>query len=281
VAQAPSQLQQFTHWLESASLQIADSREFRQLNRRIRRSFRKNLFLKKLFFKPQIAHLWGTTIALALLIWNWQLVLALVIGAGVLVSVYLAQQGQWQIPKIQWQQWTGANRSLTLAIATGTIATLSTYITTHIWLEADQSWLAIGIILQGCGTLSILLFLTWQTLNRQTEKPEQVKHDRLDDFSTSDRTQILLAQLTDPDPLKRLLAVRQVTHLFKTDVPLPLTAPHLTDCFRLMLNRETDATVCSALLESLQAIGQRQLSPSSQPLVSLKKHQIQVEPSES
>jgi hypothetical protein len=258
VAQAPSQLQQFTHWLESASLQIADSREFRQLNRRIRRSFRKNLFLKKLFFKPQIAHLWGTTIALALLIWNWQLVLALVIGAGVLVSVYLAQQGQWQIPKIQWQQWTGANRSLTLAIATGTIATLSTYITTHIWLEADQSWLAIGIILQGFGTLSILLFLTWQTLNRQAEKSNDAQ----------------LASLSDADPLKRLIAVRQITQQAQQNAA-PLPAAQIADCFRLILNRETEPSVCSALLEGLQVLGEgRQIhSATRQSMTITTQHQ--------
>jgi hypothetical protein len=266
VAQAPSQLQQFTHWLESASLQIADSREFQQLNRRIRRSFRKNFFLKNLLFKskPQITptHLWGTTIALALLIWNWQLVLALAIGAGVLVSVYLAQQGQWQIPKIHWQQWTGANRSLTLAIATGTIATLSTYITSHIWLEADQSWLAIGIILQGFGTLSILLLLTWQTLDRQTEKLNPDSQ---------------LTHLSDADPLKRLIAVRQITQQAQQNAA-PLPPAQIADCFRLMLNREIEPSVCSALLEGLQTLGQgRQLNSATRQSVTLAAQHQKVE----
>jgi hypothetical protein len=262
VAQVSSQLQQFVHWLESASLQIADSREFQQLGRRIRKPLRKNLFLRNLLFKPKpqvtSTYLWGTTIALALLIWNWQLVLALTIGAGVLVSVYLAQQGQWQIPKIHWQQWTGANRSLTLAIATGTIATLSTYITSHIWLEADQSWLAIGIILQGFGTLSILLFLTWQTLNRQTELKSESQ----------------LVHLSDADPLKRLIAVRQITQQAQQNTA-PLPPAQIADCFRLMLNRETEPSVCSALLEGLQTLGQgRQLHAATrQPVTVAAQHQ--------
>jgi hypothetical protein len=251
VAQAPSQFQQFTHWLESASLQIADSKKYQRFSR----SVRKNSLLKKI--RP--AHLWGSTIALSLLIWNWQLVLALLIGAIALTTVYLAQQGQWKLPA--WQAWQGANRSLTLAIATGTIATLSTYITTHIWLEVDQSWLAIGIILQGFGTLSILFFLTYQTLNRSTQQ------------TTPDH----LAQLSDPDPLKRLIAVRQLTQQVQQNTA-SLSTVHIADCFRLMLNRETEPGVCSALFDSLQTLGQgRQLNAAVRQSVTIATQRQKVE----
>jgi hypothetical protein len=253
VAQAPSQLQQFTHWLESASLQIADSKKFQRLSR----SVRKNSLLKKI--RP--AHLWGSTIALSLIIWNWQLVLALTIGAIALTTVYLAQQGQWKLPSFNWREWQGENRSLTLAIATGTIATLSTYITTHIWLEVDQSWLAIGILLQGFGTLSILCFLTYQTLGRSAET---VNPDRL-------------AQLSDSDPLKRLIAVRQLTQQAQQNTA-SLSAVHIADCFRLMLNRETEPSVCSALFDSLQTLGQgRQLNAAARQSVTIAAQRQKVE----
>jgi hypothetical protein len=248
VAQAPSQLQQFTHWLESASLQLADSKEFQRLSR----SLKKNPLLKKL--RP--THLWGTTIALSLILWNWQLVLALVIGAVALTTVYLAPQKQWRLPP--WQTWTAPNRSLAIAIATGTIATLSTYITTHIWLEADRSWLATGIILQGFGTLAILLFLTRQTLDR-TLNPDS------------------LTQLSDPDPLKRLIAIRQLTQQAQQNAA-PLPPAQIADCFRLMLNRETEPTVCSALLESLQTLGQgRQLNAAARQSVTIASQRQKIE----
>jgi hypothetical protein len=248
VAQAPSQLQQFTHWLESASLQIADSKEFQRLSR----SIQKNSLLKKL--RP--THLWGTTIALSLILWNWQLVLALAIGAIALTTVYLAPQKQWRIPA--WQTWTSANRSLTIAIATGTIATLSTYITTHIWLEADRSWLATGIILQGFGTLAILLFLTYQALDR-TPNPEP------------------LTQLSEPEPLKRLIAIRQLTQQAQQNAA-PLPAAQIADCFRLMLDRETEPSVCSALLDSLQTLGQgRQLNAAVRQSVTIATQRQKIE----
>jgi hypothetical protein len=249
VAQAPSQLQQFTHWLESASLQIADSKEFQSLSR----SIRKHPLLKKL--RP--THLWGTTIALSLILWNWQLVLALAIGAIALTTVYLAPQKQWHLPA--WQEWTATNRSLTIAIATGTIATLSTYITTHIWLEADRSWLATGIILQGFGTLSILLFLTYQALDRSSKtNPEPLTH------------------LSDPEPLKRLIAIRQLTQQAQQNAA-PLPAAQIADCFRLMLDRETEPSVCSALLDSLQTLGQgRQLNAAVRQSVTIATQRQKV-----
>ncbi len=264
MAQVSSQLQQFVHWLESASLQIVDSREFRQLSR----------FLRQGWFSP--AQLWGTAIVVALLIWNWQLVLALAIGAVVLVSIYLAQQGQWKIPHVDWRwMWTGTNRSLTLAIASGSVAAFSAYITTEIWFEAEQSWLALGIILQGFGTLAILLLLTWQTLNRQFETAGSRADQRLDN---------LLDRLSDADPLKRLIAVRQITQQLQAEAlveaPTVLSSPsaYIADCFRLMLNRETEPSVCSALLDGLQSLGQgRQLNAATRQAVSVAAMRQKIE----
>ncbi len=265
VAQASSQLQQFAHWFQSASLHVADSREFRRLGR----------FLKQDWFSPE--QLWGAAIVVALLIWNWQLVLALALGVVVLASVYLAQQGQWKIPKIDWRWlWTGANRPLTLAIASGSIAAFSAYITTGIWLEAEQSWLALGIILQGFGILTVLLLLTWQTLNRQLEPAGFREDQRLDR---------LLDRLSDADPLKRLIAVRQITQQLQVEA-LVETSPALNsmsfadmaDCFRLMLNRETEPSVCSALLDGLQSLGQgRQLNAATRQAVSVAAMRQKIE----
>jgi hypothetical protein len=261
VAQASSQLQQFVHWLH-----VADSRGFRRLTR----------FSKQDWLSPQ--QLWGAVILVALLIWNWQLVMALAVGAVVLVSIYLVQQGQWKIPKIDWRwMWTGANRSMTLAIASGGIAAFSAYITTGIWFEAEQSWLALGVILQGFGTLAVLLLLTWQTLNQQF-KPAGLRDDqRLDE---------LLGRLSDADPLKRLIAVRQITQKLQAEAAIEASTFSLTsmppayvaDCFRLMLNRETEPSVCSALLDGLQSLGQgRQLNAAARQAISVTAMRQKIE----
>lgn len=269
MAQASSQLQQFVHWFQSASLHIADSRGFRRLSRALRQDW----------LSPQ--QLWGVVILVALLIWNWQLVLALAIGAGVLVSVYLGQQGQWKIPQVDWRWlWTGSHRSLTLAIASGGIAAFSAYITTGIWFEAEQSWLALGVILQGFGTLAILLLLLWQILN-QHFKPAGLRDDR--------RLDELLGRLSDADPLKRLIAVRQITQQLQAEALAEVSAHstfsstlmppvYIADCFRLMLNRETEPSVCSALLDGLQSLGQgRQLNAATRQSVYLATMRQKVE----
>ena len=261
VAQASSQLQQFVHWFQSASLHVADSREFRQLSRLLRQNR----------LSPE--HLWVAVIGIALLIWNWQLVLAMAIGGVVLASIYLLLQGQWKIPQIDWLWlWTGDNRSLTLAIASGSIAAFSAYITTGIWFEAEQSWLALGIILQGFGMLAILLLLAWQTLTRQFDLAGSRKQQRLDD---------LLSRLSDADPLKRLIAVRQITQLqseASTVTSASMLPGHLADCFRLMLNQETEPSVCSALLEGLQSLGQgRQLNAATRQAISVVAMRQKIE----
>jgi hypothetical protein len=233
VAQASSQLQQLTHWLQHTSLSIQDSRELRRLNL---------FFTRTLHLSAN--RLWGGAMFLALLVWNWQLVLALGIGAAVLVSVYLAQQGQWRIPSVNWRRlWTGSNRSLTVAIASGGVAAFSAYMTTTIWSGTEQHGLAIGIILQGFGTLTVLGWLTWQTLSQQASP-----------LGSSTFNQAL-ADLSAVDPLKRLIAVRQITHWVQ-ETALPMTDAHVADCFRLMLDRETESSVCGALIEGLQVLGQ-------------------------
>jgi hypothetical protein len=207
------------------------------------------------------SRLWGGAIVLALWVWSWQLVLALGIGAVVLVSVYLGQQQQ--MPQVNWRWLMGANRSLTIAVASGSVAAFSAYVTTGIWMGTEQHGLAIGIILQGFGTLTVLGWMTWQTVNQQTVNQQTVNRQAMTAPFEGAFDQAL-ADLSADDPLKRLIAVRQMTRWVQEADTLPMTPAHITDCFRLMLDRETEAIVCGALMEGLQVLGQgRQLESSA------------------
>lgn len=200
---------------------------------------------------------WLLSLAILLLlwIWNWRLVFSGGMGLTALLLVYLVQQGQWQLPKINWLTlWKASNRPLTLALICGAIVCLSTYFTLAIWHESGGSWLAKGLILQGFGILAILSLLIWQSVNRSLN--HQVSRDRLFDQWLTD--------LSDADALKRLVAVRRLTQAMvqntaaspidRTHAMLPLSATDLAECFRLMLNRETEPAVCRALLDSLQTL---------------------------
>jgi hypothetical protein len=261
VVQASLQLQQLVHRLQDAIAAALNSRSFKQLRQQI---------------EAAKGSLLGVLMLVILLIWNWQLVLSLGVGALAVILIYLAHQGELNIAWLGWSKlWNRSNRALTLAIAGGGIAATSTYLVTAIWQEAGGSWITTGIILQGLATLFILLLLVWQAIDRF------FKHQ--DDHNQ--KFDALLANLANPDPLKRLIAVRQITQWVKSPsmsqaAPPSMPPSDLVDCFRLMLNRETEPVICSALLESLQVLSQiPQLQQGSQPwsgAVSVKQSKVKV-----
>lgn len=193
--------------------------------------------------------LWGGAGLVLLWIWIWQWVLSVGIGLVVMVGVYLIQQRQLKGFWRGWPKlWNRSNRSTTLAVLSGMIALGSTYLATAVWLESDQHWMATSILLEGFGILAIFSLLLWQLLSRQFQEQDQ----------GGLQFQELLANLSDADPLKRLIAIRQLTqellHRVDTNSALPISPIHLAECFRLMLDRETEPLVCSALVDSLQAL---------------------------
>jgi hypothetical protein len=205
-------------------------------------------------------------IGLLLCIWNWQLVVSSGAGLGALVGVYLIYQGQWHL-SIRWRRlWHPSLRPVIVALCSGVVVSVGTYVSLALWIETHGSWVAKGLILQGIATTAVLVLLGWQTIDRVT------RCETGDSSATphaSHRTvERLLNELSDADALKRLLAVRRLTQWVRqqsvvaTDdreavihgVSAPLSVADLTDCFRLMLNRETDPAVCRALLDSLHQI---------------------------
>lgn len=213
-------------------------------------------------------------IVLLLLIWNWQLVLSGGLGLGALIGVYLIHQGQWQLPN-EWRRlWLPSQRPVTLALFSGAVVSVGAYVSIALWTETHGSWVAKGMILQGVATAAMLLLLGWQTIERLTHREVG---DSSADAHTSQRTvERLLSDLSDADALKRLIAVRRLTQWVQQqpgaatgdreaayEISAPLSAADLAECFRLMLNRETDPAVCRALLDSLH-----QLNPQPRSLQS-------------
>lgn len=189
-----------------------------------------------------------------MLFWNWKLMVATVAGVLVMVVVYSLHDWDWQIYLSSWRRlFSGTNRQLAIAVGSGGIATLSTYIMVSLWVEPNASWIAAAAMFQGFGTLATLGLLVWQIIKQQTSRDE-TKCDRL------------FIDLTDTDPLKRLLAVRHLTR-WGTRHLHPSTQRQVTDCFRLMLSREPEAIVRDAILDSLQVLDDRKiLAQGTQPL---------------
>ncbi len=198
----------------------------------------------------------ASTVIVTLFYWDSRLVLSTGTGLGVMVLIYLLHDWRPKLPLADLRQFlTGWNQPLALAATGGAIAVLTTYLATSIWLESDSHWIASGAILQGMGTVAVLLLLTWQIFQRQAMR-DQVNFNQL------------LMELTHDDPLRRLIAVRQLS---STVTELDDRHPQrreLADCFRLMLSREKEAIVREAVLEGFEKLDTTpSLRQSRQPVV--------------
>ncbi len=186
-----------------------------------------------------LAGVWG--------LWNSELLFSTGLGIAAMMLVYRGQSWDWQLLRAKGEQfWEGPNRRFVLAVGTGGIATLCAYMSLAIWADSESHWMALNLILQNLGTIAIAGLLLRQGLSRRAAKDE-VALDRI------------LADLTDADPVKRLIAVRQMTDLVNQggfgpviSVKSSIARSRAAECFRLMLSREPEALVRNALLEGLQ-----------------------------
>ena len=188
--------------------------------------------------------------------WNSQLLAATGLGIGAMMLVYRAESWDWQQLRSNLKQfWHSPSRRLVLAVGSGGIATVGTYMSFGIWADSESHWIALSAILQNFGTIAMIALLVRQVLSHSASKDEAVL-DRI------------LADLTDVDPVKRLIAVRQMTDLVKSpgfgkqssgksSLAKPskrIALSHTAECFRLMLSQEPEALVRNALLEGLQTL---------------------------
>ncbi|MBD2091048.1 hypothetical protein H6F67_14435 [Microcoleus sp. FACHB-1515] len=219
MAHASFSWQKFT-----SSLPAIDRRMLRRLDR----------------FRGPGGWLMALTLIAALWLWNWPLVLATLIGLVSMVLAYGVQQYRWQDWQSEvWQKlWSRSNRQLTISVLLGGIATIATYIAAMVWLAADNGWLAAGTILQGLGTLAAVLLLLRQTWGQSEGQP-------------TDEVQ-MLSRLSTADALDRLIAIRQVTLWAKAESPT--LQAQVADCFQLLLQRESEPILQTALMDGLQAL---------------------------
>lgn len=205
---------------------------------------------------------------IAMLFWNWKLLLATGAGVSVMALVYLMQEWDWQLHLANLRRLVaGSNRQLALAVTSGGMATLTSYMAVSVWIDSDSAWISAGAILQGFGTLATFILLIWQLLYSQTSQ-EQARGEQM------------LNELTDADPVKRLLAVRQLVHWGNNQGLPPSRRRVVADCFRLMLSHEQESIIREAVLEGLNVLDSNQsLGKSAQPFqtpIALKKSPEQV-----
>lgn len=193
----------------------------------------------------------GTTVMLG---WDGKLVLATGMGVGTMILVYQLQGWQGQINWQRWQRFFRANQGkLTLAVAGGSMVALSTYWVASVWMSTENRWLLVGSLLEGGGILLTLVLVSWQLLLHYNYQQEQTFNK-------------LLADLTASDPLKRLIAVRELTSLVQKPHRRNSHQAHFQEYLKMMFSQERDNRVRQAILESLQCGKVAVLSPTVQPV---------------
>ncbi|WP_353930767.1 armadillo-type fold-containing protein [Okeanomitos corallinicola TIOX110] len=199
------------------------------------------------------------TVIVAMLLWNWKLLLALIVGIGVMLIAYSIPKWNWQISWSETRKLLNSPKiRLALAVISGGITTFMTYMAIAIWLDSPTIWIAIGAMVQGLGTILTLILLVWQIFNFQEHKEE-------------DNLQQLLNNLTETDPLKRLLAVRQLNKLISRKNVDDSVQQDVVNCLKILLVREEETVIREAVLTSLQGLDSLQnlVSSHAKPLATI------------
>ena len=179
---------------------------------------------------------------------NWKLFLTTSVGIGLMSLCYLLQNSHWQRYCQKLQNFlVGSNRQLTLAVGAGATGAFCTYLAASVWADAENQWLATGAILQGVVSLTTLGLLLWSLWGRKNS-------------STEAKLDLLLADLSNGDRLKRLVAIRQLTRLLVSNRVSAEHYQQTTEYYRLMLSEPQPPVIKNALLESLAVLGVDQTS---------------------
>ena len=193
---------------------------------------------------------WLLAIAIIVLLWwfNWKLFLATTVGICLMSLGYLLQNPYWQSYYQKWQNFlVGSNRQLILAVGSGAVGSFCTYLAASVWADAENQWLATGAILQGCLSLTTLSVLLWSL----RQKTDNTKETKLND---------LLLNLSNSDPLKRLVAIRQLTRLsIGNSLPSDYYSQSI-EYFQLMLSEPQPIIIKNALLESLELLDTKKIN---------------------
>lgn len=182
------------------------------------------------------------TIIVAMFLWDWKLLMASAVGIGMMILVYSMDRWHWQKNWYEIRQFFRSPHSrLTIAVASGGIACVTSYIAAVVWVDSNNHWIAVGAILQAVGTLITLILLIWQLINFYGVREEN-------------HVDKLLSNLTATNSVKRLLAVRQLTKLSVRKPLEPEVQQNITNCLRLLLSQEEESIVYQATLEALQIL---------------------------
>lgn len=176
----------------------------------------------------------------ALLCWHWQLLLATLGGVLVMQAIYFFPRWNWRKIIRDWEYLaTNSNRQFSLAVFGGGIASLIVYLLSSLFAKTDNPWLATGVICQALVSLASFLLLVWQLLTKNS-------------YQSQTKWEKSITDLTAVEPLKRLIAIGELTNLAKGKQLNTTELAQLREYLQLMLSVETEPIIRQAIATSLE-----------------------------
>lgn len=174
-----------------------------------------------------------------MLAWNWELICATLIGISLMIFIQKAQNKNFQnIVLNSYTFFNSPKGKLTLAAIGGCLGILGSYITLSMLSSIKNRWLASELIFQNIGICTILAILFLQLFGL-SEKKQNTEYKRL------------VSQLTETNPLKRLIAVQNISYLLKRKQLTTSQEEEILEYFGIILNQEEEIIIRQNILKSL------------------------------
>lgn len=174
-----------------------------------------------------------------LLLWQTDgpLMVATLSGVG---TIFLLSRWQcrlltlWQDLRQQMSQWL--HHPFAFTVVAGLLACLGTYTLLHLGQHTADPWLVVALVILGILLVAVIALLG--TLMGQLQQQHQTQ-----------QVSQWFADLTHPQPLHRLVAIRQLAR-----VPRNTDCRQVQEALYLLLGQETDPIVRRAALEVLDQL---------------------------
>lgn len=206
--------------------------------------------------RDQVLPSWSIAllVLMVMLIWNWQLMLALGMGALAMVTVYILQDGYGSSLTSRLQRLFSSHlRSLALAVLAGALAVVVTAISLGIYTSMANHWLAGGIVMQLAASVGIFFFLVRQSIQQWRVKQE-------------DRFSQWMHQIASDNELERLVAMQGLYDSVQQQQLSPAKETALVQCCQILLNHETEPLIREVVLDTLQTLNLRRITPSPESI---------------
>lgn len=193
----------------------------------------------------------GLTVLMVL--WDWKISLATLMGMGAVWILPTLQRHPWQsYLRYLLPLWTQGNRTFTLSLVGGGLVAMLSYLSIQIWTETQNHWLAAWVVIQGAALALLLVVGVLFCLKPSSQALGLFGLVAEPTAEVQQEVQQYLRDLVDPEAMARLIATHGlIRHLQQAGLS-PETGEMIRDGLTLQLSQEKDLTIQSAMLKALQ-----------------------------